>query len=287
MNSSRWRITENIENTINIRCLFCRKFHFVPVPPKVRKWVQQSFPVLTMLTGGRGDIVVIDRSKTEIVNDLWSPCFLPSNIKRQPIAAASSGFEVLALGFSVEVLGGIDLLNFFNVPITFPHTEETSLKEGMLELFELKSLSEGLNLKQIAEQKRILFEIFGIIIDKASPKKEATLLSTETYGCLPAVKYLNEHFASPPEIVKLLKMCHFSQSHFFRLFKKLTGVTPFNYVKHRRIEEAQRLLLTTSLSVAEIGERVGWPDQFHFSRTFKSETNFSPQQYRKQFLPGK
>jgi len=287
MNSSRWQITEGIENTINIRCLSCRKFHFVPVPPKARKWVSHPFPVLAMLTGGGGSIVVVDRSKNKIINDLWRPCFLPSNIKRQPIAVDASGFEILAFGFSVEVLGGIDLLNFFDVPITFPHAEETSLKELMLELCELKSSSLTPDLKQLAEQKKIIFEIFGIVIGQASPKKEAALLSTEVYGCLPAVKYLNEHFASSPDIVNLQKMCCFSQSHFFRLFKKLTGVTPFNYVKRRRIEEAQKLLLTTSLSVAEIGERVGWSDPFHFSRTFKSETNLSPQQYRKQFLLGK
>lgn len=287
MNSSRWQITEKIENSINIRCLFCRKIHFMPVPPKTRKWVFHPFPVLAMLTGGSGSIVVIDRSKPKTINDLWSPCFLPSYIKRQPIAADASGFKILAFGFSVEVLGGIDLLNFFDVPITFSHTEEAGLKKLMLKLFKLKSLSETLDLKQLAEQKKIIFEIFGIIIDKASPKKEAALLNTEVCGCLPAVKYLNKHFASPPDIVKLQEMCYFSQSHFFRLFKKLTGVTPFNYVKRRRVEEAQKLLLTTSLSIMEIGERVGWPDQFHFSRTFKSATNLSPCQYRKQFFPDK
>ena len=92
--------------------------------------------------------------------------------------------------------------------------------------------------------------------------------------------YLKEHFCEPFDLEKLLELCHLSHAHFFRTFKKLTGVTPKNYQMDLRIEAAQKLLLTTKLSVLEIGERIGWPDQFHFSRIFKSRTGYSPQQVK-------
>ena len=122
--------------------------------------------------------------------------------------------------------------------------------------------------------------------EKAEPKKKGVLLNTEEYGCLPAVEYLKENFAAPFDMDKLQDMCDFSQSHFFRLFKRLTGVSPFTYLKDRRIEEAQKLLLTTSHSVAQIGQQVGWRDQFHFSRIFKARTGCSPRQFREQYRLG-
>lgn len=53
------------------------------------------------------------------------------------------------------------------------------------------------------------------------------LLNTEESGCLPALHYLKEHCASPFDLDKLKELCHVSQTHFFRLFKRLTGVPPW------------------------------------------------------------
>jgi AraC-like DNA-binding protein len=45
---------------------------------------------------------------------------------------------------------------------------------------------------------------------------------------------------------------------------------------------AARLLRESDLTVAEIGEQVGWPDPFHFSKMFKSTYAQSPTAYRQQ-----
>jgi AraC-like DNA-binding protein len=278
-------IPPTIADTLNIRCLLFSKIHFKPVHPDHQKWITQPFPVLAMLVSGNGKIVVPKSYKTSVIKDLWEPFYLPANMMRQPAATTDAGFEVLVLGFSVEVLGGIALLNSLHIPLMFSRESKDRLKRWLLEFHELKSMPAGIDLHQLAEQKRILFGIFGVLIKEAEPKQHDSLLNAEENGCLPAVQYLKENYASSFKMRDLWEMCHLSPTHFFRQFKSLTGLSPFLYLKDRRIEAAQKLLVSTRLSVMEIGEQVGWPDQFHFSRTFKSRTGHSPRQYREQYQP--
>jgi AraC-like DNA-binding protein len=67
-----------------------------------------------------------------------------------------------------------------------------------------------------------------------------------------------------------------------RLFRRFLNTTPRHYIARLRTEEAKRLLRTTSLSIAEVGARVGYEDPFHFSRFFKHQTGFPPSVYRRR-----
>ena len=67
-------------------------------------------------------------------------------------------------------------------------------------------------------------------------------------------------------------------------FKKHMGISPINYLIERRIKECKSLLATTSLSIAEISETVGFSSQSYFAQMFKKNTNMSPKQYRDQQL---
>ena len=74
----------------------------------------------------------------------------------------------------------------------------------------------------------------------------------------------------------------FSKYHFIRLFRQTTGVTPGRFLAALRIQEAQRLLLATDLSVAEISQRVGYASVGTFSSRFKLRVGLSPSAYRVQ-----
>jgi transcriptional regulator GlxA family with amidase domain len=74
----------------------------------------------------------------------------------------------------------------------------------------------------------------------------------------------------------------FSKYHFIRLFRQATGVTPGRFLAALRIQEAQRLLLATDLSVAEISQRVGYASVGTFSSRFKLSVGLSPSAYREQ-----
>ena len=65
--------------------------------------------------------------------------------------------------------------------------------------------------------------------------------------------------------------------------KQEYGVSPIDYMVSRRIGEAQNLLNTTSLSVAEIAEAVGYADKNYFARIFRKRAGISPIDFRNRY----
>jgi len=74
---------------------------------------------------------------------------------------------------------------------------------------------------------------------------------------------------------------YLSPFHFARLFKKLTGSSPHNYLAGIRAAKAQLLLAETDLSVTEIGARVGYLSGSHFTKAFRIATGATPREFRK------
>ncbi len=77
---------------------------------------------------------------------------------------------------------------------------------------------------------------------------------------------------------------YLSTFHFARLFKKLTGTSPHNYLAGIRAARAQLLLAETDLSVTEIGARVGYLSSSHFTKAFRSATGATPREFRKSLV---
>jgi AraC family transcriptional regulator len=74
---------------------------------------------------------------------------------------------------------------------------------------------------------------------------------------------------------------YLSPFHFARLFKKLTGTSPHNYLAGSRATRAQLLLAQTDLSVTEVGARVGYLSGSHFTKAFRIATGATPREFRK------
>src|ERR687887_1129758 len=72
----------------------------------------------------------------------------------------------------------------------------------------------------------------------------------------------------------------FSKFHFSRVFQRVTGVSPGRFLSAMRLEEAKRLLLTPSLTVADISHRVGYNSVGTFSSRFRHSVGVSPTTYR-------
>ncbi len=93
--------------------------------------------------------------------------------------------------------------------------------------------------------------------------------------------YVRSHLSEPISLEEMAEVCRLSVFHFCRLFKQSTGVAPHRYVIRLRIEEAKRLLRCEhQLNVAEIGQRVGFDDQSHFTASFRRATGTTPHRWR-------
>ena len=92
--------------------------------------------------------------------------------------------------------------------------------------------------------------------------------------------YIRSHYMDEVDFSELSSRLGFSSAYLTKLFNKYVGTTPLKYLTDIRIHEAKHLLLNTTLPIREVGEKVGYPDQFHFSKTFRKLTGMNPTAYR-------
>ncbi len=96
----------------------------------------------------------------------------------------------------------------------------------------------------------------------------------------PALAYIHETLAEPPQVTELAAKVGLSRSAFVDRFTEVMGVSPRRYAMTHRMQTAEMLLRDTELAMAEIAYRVGYNAPEAFSRAFKRETGKSPLDWR-------
>lgn len=96
-----------------------------------------------------------------------------------------------------------------------------------------------------------------------------------------AIEYLAENYQNNISLSEIARETHYSSYHFVRLFKRHTGVTPFEYLQNLRIEKAKDLLRKTDCSISQICDLCAFGSLSHFSRVFREKTGVSPTKYKK------
>jgi AraC-like DNA-binding protein len=84
-----------------------------------------------------------------------------------------------------------------------------------------------------------------------------------------AVQKLRENFDKPLRIESMARELGMSLSGFHAHFKAVTAMSPLQFQKQIRLQEARRLMLSENLDAAEAGYKVGYDDASHFSREYK------------------
>ena len=126
-------------------------------------------------------------------------------------------------------------------------------------------------------RKYKLCKIMKTVIDIYSSDSENSLLLKN------AVRYLEEHYTDNFKMSFLAGKFNLSESHFRKLFKGFTGLSPVEYRNRLRVEHAKELLSRNAVSISEVACAVGIEDQFYFSRIFKESEGISPLRYKKSF----
>jgi AraC-like DNA-binding protein len=92
-----------------------------------------------------------------------------------------------------------------------------------------------------------------------------------------AIGHLREHFDEPLKIENIARELGMSVSGFHHHFKSVTAMSPLQFQKQIRLQEARRLMLGEDLDAASAGFRVGYEDPSYFSREYKKLFGAPPQ----------
>jgi transcriptional regulator GlxA family with amidase domain len=83
-----------------------------------------------------------------------------------------------------------------------------------------------------------------------------------------AISWIKEHYTEPLQIEALAKRVNMSASALHGHFRAVAGVSPIQYQKHLRLQEARRLLLSGATSAEAVAYEVGYASASQFSREY-------------------
>ena len=98
-----------------------------------------------------------------------------------------------------------------------------------------------------------------------------------------AISYIRENYAKDLNMAMVSNHICMNYSLFSAAFKEHTGVNFVNYLKEIRIAEAKRLLIQTEDKITEIAKQVGFENDKHFMKSFKTACGVSPSEFRKDY----
>jgi len=93
--------------------------------------------------------------------------------------------------------------------------------------------------------------------------------------------------SSPNMVAPVKKMADtlgYRPAYFSRVFKRVVGEAPRDFIVRVRLERAQRLLTKRLLTIKKIAERLGYRNAYFFSHQFKAKVGLSPSAYRRAAL---
>ena len=94
------------------------------------------------------------------------------------------------------------------------------------------------------------------------------------------IAYINNHLGDRITLKRLAGEFHMNSAYLSQFFKNKTGMNYYDYLTAQRVTRAKQLLLTTSRTITDISQEVGFSSYRVFSASFKKATGTSPSEYR-------
>jgi AraC-like DNA-binding protein len=105
--------------------------------------------------------------------------------------------------------------------------------------------------------------------EQGSRLRYVTVLDGNTHRIAEAIARLHQEFDKPLRIEEMAHDLNMSVSSFHHHFKEVTAMSPLQFQKHLRLQEARRLMVGEHLDATSAGYRVGYDDTSHFNREYK------------------
>ncbi|MBP1990843.1 helix-turn-helix domain-containing protein [Paenibacillus eucommiae] len=129
----------------------------------------------------------------------------------------------------------------------------------------------------------MLLDLYGLCAKPSMRKSEALTPKEQTVQKV--VTWVEGHFAEQVSFDDIAAHMDLNKHYLSRVFRELTGLTVFDYLYQRRINEAKIIfLLQDQVSVTEVCYRVGFNNLSHFSRMFKQRVGCTPDEYKRRRL---
>lgn len=143
---------------------------------------------------------------------------------------------------------------------------DAPLLDAVLRLLRLLDSPRDIAMLAPLVQREILYRL--LCSPQGQVLREIANADSQTHRVSRAIDWLNQNFNEPLRIEDLARIASLSPSTLHHRFKAVTAMSPLQYQKQLRLQEARRLMLCENLEVSAAGYRVGYESPSQFSREY-------------------
>lgn len=120
-----------------------------------------------------------------------------------------------------------------------------------------------------------------LVLEKYLEEEEKKLKEKMGKPITMATRYIRENYGTQISLEDVALACNVSGNYLSRLFKDEMGIGFHDFLTQVRLEESEKLLAETNLTIKEIALLVGYLDEKYYSKLFKKTTGIKPTEYRR------
>lgn len=151
------------------------------------------------------------------------------------------------------------------------------IKEYIRQMIDCRFYTPGNELKRNAA----LMEILALLIDDAGDNGSPVYHLQNQEYIEQAKAYIEANYQHELNVAAIAEYVGIDRSYLSRLFKKIIGLSPLEYIRQFRLDRATLLMQNPDYNITFIARSVGYNDYITFSRLFKEFKGMSPTEYRK------
>ncbi|MGL5259653.1 MAG: AraC family transcriptional regulator [Lachnospiraceae bacterium] len=121
-----------------------------------------------------------------------------------------------------------------------------------------------------------------LLTKSSASRKIMTGFKMRDFYIKESLSFIEQNFQNDITVEDIATFCNLNRSYFGKIFRDAIGKSPQEFLIRYRISKADQLLKSTDLSIGDIGNAIGYSNQLHFSRAFKTVHGISPRQWRNE-----
>ena len=266
---------EYVSSIVNVTCL----------PGQEREWKVLPYTAIVVMAEGEAVYTGEIKGTGTMALKAGGVLVLPAGEVFRFTLNEKAVLSYLCVSFTV--LENIDVFSFLEFPWLLEGTAAEEIIPAIYEWMQWEKQRQDQKengtdaLICVLKQKQAALRMLELFFSLGKIHKDLGKRWGDIHRIEPVLNYINQHLAQSMERETLARIANLSETRFHYVFEEITGISPMKYVRIQRLQKAQKLLLTSNMSIGEVAESVGFENLPNFCRSFKKYYHITPKQYRK------
>ena len=196
--------------------------------------------------------------------------YLPKNVEYQQMSEDETLIAIHFINYSSDTIGYAEIIDI----------DDVEYVEGLIK--QMYDVWKGMNVGYQYKCTSLFYELLYYL--RCREHEGAISAITDESKIKNALDIIHSSYRKEQiEISALAESCALSEAYFRKLFKKIHGVSPIQYITDLKLDFASHLLQSGLYTVGESAARSGFTDSKYFSKIFKARFGLSPKEYQQSF----